>query len=166
MKQTILSISLFALAVGSAMFITSCSKDDTPPVVTLLGSATETITLGDTFFDLGAAANDDKDGSVSVTTSGTVDESTEGTYTLTYTASDKEGNTGTATRTVIVEITRDNYIAYYNVTSPCVSDYSANIGYGSVSDGIVINNLGDAGINITATVSGHDITIPSQTFFG
>ena len=42
------------------------------------------------------------DGGETVTASGTVDTSVAGTYTITYTATDAAGNTGTATRTVTV----------------------------------------------------------------
>ncbi len=77
--------------------------DTTPPVITLSGSATMTLTVGDTFTDPGASATDDVDGSVAVFTSGTVDTNTAGTYTLTYTAEDSSDNEATATRTVIVE---------------------------------------------------------------
>ena len=42
------------------------------------------------------------DGGETVTASGTVDTSVAGTYSITYTATDAAGNTGTATRTVTV----------------------------------------------------------------
>ena len=42
------------------------------------------------------------DGGETVTTSGSVDVNTVGTYTFTYSATDASGNTGTATRTVTV----------------------------------------------------------------
>ena len=41
-------------------------------------------------------------GATPVTSSGTVDTSAVGSYTITYTATDKDGNTATATRTVNV----------------------------------------------------------------
>ena len=76
--------------------------DTTAPVVTLLGSATVSIDVGADFTDPGATATDDRDGELAVTVTGEVDTNTAGTYTLTYSASDFAGNTGTATRTVIV----------------------------------------------------------------
>ena len=54
--------------------------------------------MGSTWTDAGATA----DGGETVTSSGTVDTSTVGTYTITYSATDAAGNTGTATRTVTV----------------------------------------------------------------
>ena len=48
-------------------------------------------------------ASDTCVGSRTVTTSGTVDNNTVGYYTLTYSANDGSGNTGTATRLVSVQ---------------------------------------------------------------
>lgn len=78
--------------------------DTTPPVITLSGQASITLTVGDTWVDPGATATDDTDASVTVTTTGTVDTSTAGTYTLTYNATDAAGNAATpVTRTVLVQ---------------------------------------------------------------
>ena len=77
------------------------SVDRVAPVITINGSLTVNHEQGTTYVDAGATATDAVDGSVSVTTSGSVGTDA-GTYTLTYTASDSAGNTATATRTVIV----------------------------------------------------------------
>ncbi|MFT5216632.1 MAG: hypothetical protein ACI83H_001760 [Glaciecola sp.] len=78
-----------------------CSSDDsaytTSPVITVTPGA-DTVEQGSAWTDAGATA----DGGETVTVSGTVDTSTPGTYTITYTAIDASGNTGTATRTVTV----------------------------------------------------------------
>ena len=55
---------------------------------------TDTVEMGSTWTDAGATA----DGGETVTSSGTVDTSTVGTSTITYSATDAEENTGTATR--------------------------------------------------------------------
>lgn len=78
-------------------------RDTQDPTVTLNGSSTVAITLGDTYTEQGATASDDCDSSLSVTTSGSVDTSTAGTYTITYTTSDNSGNSATATRIVTVQ---------------------------------------------------------------
>jgi hypothetical protein len=67
--------------------------------------ATGSIKVGDRFDALsGVSATDDVDGDLTaaVTVQGTVDASRTGTYTLTYSVSDKAGNTTTAIRTVTV----------------------------------------------------------------
>ena len=86
---------------------------DTAPTITLNGSATVTHELGDIYTDAAKAATDDYDPNVTVVVSGEtfldqgggspyVDSAVTGTYTITYTATDSEDNTSTATRTVNV----------------------------------------------------------------
>ncbi|MGC6480486.1 MAG: BspA family leucine-rich repeat surface protein [Flavobacteriaceae bacterium] len=81
--------------------------DTTAPVITLQGSSTIVLQLGETFTDPAASATDETDGDLtsSITSSGTVDVNTPGTYTITYGVSDAAGNEATATRTVIVQDT-------------------------------------------------------------
>ena len=61
-----------------------------------------TIEVGSTFTDPGATVIDNYDDDVEITTTGTVDSDTVGSYTITYTATDSSGNTSTATRVVNV----------------------------------------------------------------
>jgi hypothetical protein len=76
--------------------------DTTAPVVTLNGANPVTVVVGSPFVDPGASASDSCAGSLPVTVSGSVNTGVVGTYTLTYSATDASGNTGTATRTVLV----------------------------------------------------------------
>jgi N-acetylneuraminic acid mutarotase len=76
--------------------------DTTPPVITLNGANPMTIECHTGFTDPGATANDTCAGSLSVTTSGIVNVNAVGAYTLTYSATDPAGLTGTKTRTVNV----------------------------------------------------------------
>ncbi|MBT8448215.1 MAG: DUF5011 domain-containing protein, partial [Gammaproteobacteria bacterium] len=104
------------LPIFLIMFLTACGgggggdntpnpppvqTDTTAPVITLNGDATVNHEQGTTYVDAGATATDNVDGTVSVTTTGTVGTAA-GTYTLTYTATDAAGNSATATREVIV----------------------------------------------------------------
>jgi endoglucanase Acf2 len=89
-------------ATAERTVIVEAALDVTAPVITLNGAATINHVQGNTYVDPGATATDDVDGSVAVTTSGTVGDEL-GTYTITYTASDQAGNSATAARTVIVE---------------------------------------------------------------
>lgn len=77
------------------------APDTTAPVITLNGDATLNHEQGTTFTDPGATANDETDGSVAVTVSGSVGSSA-GSYTLTYSATDSAGNSASLDRTVIV----------------------------------------------------------------
>ncbi len=83
---------------------TTATADTTPPVVTLTGSAAINLTVGDTFTDPGATATDNVDGNLTakIVETGKVDTMTAGSYTLTYSATDAAGNTGTASRLVTV----------------------------------------------------------------
>jgi hypothetical protein len=71
-------------------------------VITLLGEATLVIEQGTTFVDPGATASDAVDGAVTVSVTGTVGD-TPGSYTLTYSATDRAGNQASITRTVVVQ---------------------------------------------------------------
>jgi peptidoglycan hydrolase-like protein with peptidoglycan-binding domain len=77
-------------------------EPDVAPVITLNGSNPQTITLGSTYTEFGAVANDVVDGLVTATSSGTVNNMVLGNYTITYTAIDSINNIATSTRTVTV----------------------------------------------------------------
>ena len=91
-------------------------NDNVPPVITIIGSNPATVELGATYTDAGATAFDAFHGETAVTTSGSVDTGTVGSNTITYTATDLDGNTATATRVVnvvdttapVVTVTGDN----------------------------------------------------------
>jgi hypothetical protein len=77
-------------------------QDTLPPVITLNGSNPLTLQLGSSFADPGATATDLCAGPVAVIASGPVNTGVVGTNAIRYTASDGDGNTNTASRTVIV----------------------------------------------------------------
>jgi surface protein len=89
------------------MLLASCGDSNTPdttaPVITLSGASTITLFQHDVYSELGASANDDIDGQLEVSITGTVDTSSIGSYSLAYTATDNAGNTSTFQRTVIVQ---------------------------------------------------------------
>ena len=62
------------------------------------------VVVGGSFTDPGASTNEG-----TLSTSGTVNVNSVGTYTITYTATDATGNTGTATRTVAVYKSQFSY---------------------------------------------------------
>ncbi len=81
-------------------------QDTTAPWIQLNSNqCTENLTVpvGSEFFEPGAWAYDSVDQYVEVSSSGSVDTSTVGSYTITYTAKDRSGNAATpVTRTVTV----------------------------------------------------------------
>jgi surface protein len=120
----------------------SSNADTTPPVVTLSGSSTIQLNVGDTWTDPGATATDETDGDItsSISVSGTVDTSTVGTYTLIYSVADAASNTASVTRTVIV-----NPDYNINVTASSSSDYTLS---GSDRNGTVTGNDPSITINV------------------
>lgn len=79
-------------------------RDIVAPVITLSGQRELFVPLGGAYQEPGYTAQDDADGDLtaSVTRAGTVNTASPGVYTLTYTVTDKAGNTATATRQVSV----------------------------------------------------------------
>ena len=94
------------LAIVGAGAIASISDDgyddNVPPVITIIGDNPATSELGEAYSDQGATAFDEFHGVTPVTSSGTVDINTLGSYVITYSATDLDGNTSTASRTVNV----------------------------------------------------------------
>jgi hypothetical protein len=88
--------------------------DTTAPVISVT-SGNDTVDLESSWTDAGATA----DTGETVTASGIVDTSVTGTYTITYTATDPAGNTGTATRTVTVVIFGD-VVVYPNTSTTLI----------------------------------------------
>jgi hypothetical protein len=175
MKKSILSISLLITLSATALFISSCSKDDTAPSITILGDNPVTISLNSAYTDAGATANDDKDGDVtsSITQTNDVDVNLTGTYTVTYTATDKAGNTGTETRTVIVKNDADYLEGTYNVSETCdgvvQTPYTETVSASSnINKRIIFSKFANYSnnTNIYANVTGTVIDLPSQTATG
>ena len=73
-----------------------------PPTISLNGNNPALIAMGSEYSDLGALVTDNVNDNLGYQTAGEVDTETLGRYTVTYTATDQMGNTGTATRLVIV----------------------------------------------------------------
>ncbi len=118
MKKNILILST-ALFFSASVFMIGCKKDDTTaPVVTINGSESVSVSLQGSYSEAGATANDDEDGAITVTTTGSVDVNKTGTYTITYSATDAAGNEGSATRTVSVVNDAAKYEGTYTCTNP------------------------------------------------
>lgn len=88
------------------------SPQNQPPLLSLNGQSTITLTLGDIFTDPGALAFDPEEGDISgniVVGGDTIDTNTPGTYIITYDVQDSQGASAPQiTRTVIVIEEEDN----------------------------------------------------------
>ena len=89
--------------IAKPMTRTITVADTVGPVITLNGETSMEINQDSDFSDPGATATDAVDGPVRVVTTGSVDPSSTGTYTLTYTAVDSAGNKSSLARTIIVD---------------------------------------------------------------
>jgi len=110
--------------------------DTTAPVIALTGDNPITIEVGGSFTDPGATATDNYDQNISVTTTGSVDINTVGTYTITYSAEDSSGNTApTATRTVnVVDTTAPNVVCQ-NISIELSSNEAVSISADDINNG-------------------------------
>lgn len=165
MKKQILALSAFVM-IGSALFMTGCSEDDTTaPVITVLGDNPTVSLLNVTYVDAGATATDDKDGNLtsSIVTTNEVNSTTAGSYQVNYSVSDAAGNAAIESRDVYVV----NLTGTYSVVDECPP--SAPTNYSdvlTVSGGTNINwakfaNYQNGSVN--GTISGSTVTVPSQT---
>jgi len=132
---------------------------DVPPIITLTGSSTIILTLGDIFTDPGATAKDNIDGDLtfSVTTSGTVDTSNVGTYTIVYSVLDSMGNLTSETRTVIVE---EVLIYFENGTCTCPN---ATVGDTEVINGVTYTLVDNSSIITQITASNFNLCTTQVT---
>ncbi len=80
--------------------------DRQSPIISLLGEAVITIAAGTVYEDAGATADDDIDGDLDaeIITSGTVNSTVVGTYNISYTVSDRAGNSSSTQRKVTVRV--------------------------------------------------------------
>jgi len=136
-------------------------SDTTAPVITLNGSNQMDVIQGDTFTDPGATATDDTDGSITVSATGSVDTSTVGTYTITYTARDSAGNTATKTRTV-------NVVAAPDIAAPVITLNGSNQmdviqGDTFTDPGATATDNTDGSITVSATGSVDTSTVGTYT---
>jgi hypothetical protein len=128
---------------GSYAVITvSTLADTTAPIIALIGDANVIHPLGTEFSYPGAIATDDVDAAVTVYRTGAVDVNTEGTYVLTYSASDLAGNPATeVTRSVMVATpdsdndgVDDNADAFPNDPNETIDTDSDGIGNNADTD--------------------------------
>lgn len=134
-----------------------------PPVITLVGEEEIGLFVGDTFTEPGYSAYDFQDGDLtsSVVVTGSVDTTTAGSYTLTYSVSDSDGLAAQEpVRTIIVS----EEVA----GNPPLISYEFN---GSLGGAIKPSDYGTYGIDLTpvgslSSVSGHDGTADGSYFIG
>ena len=99
--RRLLVLTLAGLLAGCCLF------DSTAPVINLIDDAAMTISVGGSFTDPGATAEDNCDGDISaniIVGGDTVDSTTPGTYTITYNVSDVAGNVAAEVSRVVTVV--------------------------------------------------------------
>ena len=122
--------------------------DTVGPVIAINGEASMEINQDSDFSDPGATATDAVDGSVRVVTTGSVDPSSTGTYTLTYTAIDSAGNKSSLARTIVVSSSKFVLNVFSNGEVDPVWDEGINAADSGISWGSC-DNGGDDCPNIS-----------------
>lgn len=125
-------------------------KDTTPPNITIIGDKSTTVTVGDVYKDDGATAEDlvDGDRTDNITTSDNVDNTTIGSYSVTYDVNDTRDNTATAERIVhVVEAGSTCAPGVTNGVTDCVAPTTTISG---VKEGTTYND------NVTITLAAKD----------
>ncbi|MCK9611455.1 MAG: DUF5011 domain-containing protein [Bacteroidales bacterium] len=177
MKKIALILTSVAL-IASAYVFTSCDKINTlAPTVTLTGDAVINHILNTDFVDPGATAKaeDGTELTVEVTCEPVFDEDVAGTYIFTYSATDVDGNEGTAKRTVIVYNEAKDYAGTYDATDHVdgvTPDYEwvETISASSIQNNVLevtkFAGYTDAKLKflITGTVVSAPAGLPAQTF--
>lgn len=105
MKKFLLAFSFLGLVLGLA----ACGSD--PSVPSIAGTGNVTIDVGDSFDPrAGVTASDENDGDLTadIQVSGSVNAAVAGTYTLTYSVTNSDGESVSRTRTVTVREVQDD----------------------------------------------------------
>jgi hypothetical protein len=108
--------------------------DDTVPVISLIGPASQVVECHTSYTELGASATDNCNGSFAATPSGMVDVNVVGNYTITYNASDAVGNAASpVTRSVQVVDTTSPLIVLNGGNSITVECHTPFVDPGSTA---------------------------------
>lgn len=117
----------FILLLSAGLLI-ACKKNDTSdktaPLLTLNGRQNDTVTVGTSYTDPGAVANDNKDGDITaqIVVSGEINTAVTGNYTKEYNVHDAAGNAADPkTRRVRVRNEADPLNGTYFVSCHCAT---------------------------------------------
>lgn len=109
---------------GSTTVTVGSQQQNQRPTISLNGSSSININVGQSYNDAGATANDPEEGNITsrINVSGYVNTNSPGTYTLTYNVSDSQGlSANPVSRTVTVSAVQQNMTGTLSPSNPsCV----------------------------------------------
>ncbi|MDO1502257.1 DUF5011 domain-containing protein [Winogradskyella maritima] len=128
------------------------TPDNTAPIISIIGDENVNLSVGENYTEFGATATDNVDGVITanITTSGVVDTSTVGNYTVSYSVSDSSGNSTTETRTIVV--TPDTVAPIITLVGASVVDL--NLGSPYNEEGATATDNVDGDLTNTIVISG------------
>jgi hypothetical protein len=156
------TLTLGADGVNSTIATAFFNNDDgIGPVISLTGSSTLNLKVGDAYVELGATASDAIEGTVTATPSGAVDPNSAGTYTVTYNSNDANGNAATpVTRTVVVGSTFASWSGGATLDASNLAKYAIGGGSNLSVEGVQPTSaLDGTSLSITAIVRTDDTTL-------
>jgi len=150
-------------AAGAPLLHVEFSTDASAaaPVITLIGNDLINLNVGDAFDDPGATAQDTRDGDLTemMKSSSNVNTSTAGSYTVDYSVTDSDGNTASATRSVVVTASgTDPNILNVPDVYPTLQDALSH----AVDGNTILLAPGTYKLSATLYVDKHNITIASR----
>ena len=153
--------------IPALMVLVACEKRDTvAPVIQLLQDTVPIHVLGEPYIDPGAIVMDNHlcDASAYLETDDQVDVQAYGTYPVIYTATDPEGNSSQATRSVdIVLEPSDFHNLHYQATDSCTSGTFTYTGLIQDCDcdsaAVTVGNISNFGLSAL-------FTLPVQGTYG
>ena len=150
-------------------FFVSCSKDETPPTITILGENPLYTPLNVSYNDPGATAYDDEDGDITsyIYTEENVITSECGHYTYNYSVEDFSGNTANETREICVVIKNESLQGSWNVSHSCnsligINDIQNFDIDGNDDDLIIISDFSFLA-SLSLMLDDRNVTVPQQS---
>ena len=133
--------------------LTVIVQDTAAPQITLLGANPIAVECGSPYVDPGAVATDGCEGDLEnvIVDASQVDTGTPGTYTVYFSATDSASNTGTETRSVVVQ---DNTAPSLSFIGPAVQEIECGSPYTEL--GVVVNDACDPEPDVSIDVIGED----------
>ena len=174
MKKLKIKLPLLSFVLILSVVMFSCKKKKTAPSVSLNGASSITLCVGAEYVEAGASATDAYGDDIDVVITSNVNTAQIGTYTVEYTATDKNDNVTTEVSSVVVELCASSILGDYSVNPTCDIDLGVTtvglvndtqtISSGGTDTQLIIDNVNTFIPQMNATFSGNTITIPEETF--